>query len=60
MEGYCSSLQQALTDTSGALSLFQQIVTVIESLGAVSRDRLKRPQFSAELREALNSKRSRN
>jgi hypothetical protein len=54
MERYCTSLQEALTDTPRALSLFQDVITVIESLGEVSRDRLKRNQFTAELRDALN------
>jgi hypothetical protein len=54
MERYCASLQEALTDTPRALSLFQDVITVIESLGEVSRDRLKRNQFTAELRDALN------
>ena len=54
MEKYCNSLQEALTDTPRALSIFQDVITVIESLGEVSRDRLKRPQFTAELRDALN------
>jgi hypothetical protein len=47
-------LQGDLADTARALELFQSVITVIESFGEVSRDRLKRPQFTAELREAMN------
>ncbi len=54
MEKYCGSLQEVLTDPSRALGVFENVVDVIESLGAASRDRLKRPQFTAELRDALN------
>ena len=59
MERYCNSLQRALTDPSRALALFQDVINVIESFGEVSRDRLKRPQFAAELRDALNLQRPR-